>query len=144
MKPLQVTAAQSNSTARSQENLHEKHRSTTNKNLLQINCVGFFPHCLSSGYTTRQCLVGSTTPRRRKIWRGHSLQLLLWALQKLNLPGGWIFPGMGCGLGVGAGEHRNCSPGSETNKIILVKETIKTEGLKAKRENSQGPECPIP
>lgn len=45
VKPLQVTAAHSNSTARSQKNLHEKRRSTADhKNLLQINCcVGFFP-----------------------------------------------------------------------------------------------------
>lgn len=31
---------------------------------------------------------GAHTPRRRGVWRGHSPQLLLWALQKLNLPAG--------------------------------------------------------
>ena len=122
----------------------QKHRSTTNKNLLQIKCVGFFSALFIFRVYNKTMSSGVHNPRRRKIWRGHSLQLLLWALQKLNLPGGWIFPGMRVWPGSGTWEHINCSPGSETKKITLVKETIKTEKLKAKRENSQGPECSIP
>lgn len=65
-------------------------------------------------------------------------------LAKAKSPRGMDLPGNGVWPGSGSWGHRNCSPGSETNQIILVKETIKTEGLKAKRENGQGPECPIP
>lgn len=123
-------------------------RSTEVQLTIKIFCrqtvVWVFPPLFIFRVYKKTMFSGVHTPRRKKIWRGHSPQLLLWALQKLNLPGGWIFPGTGVWLGSGSREHRNCSPGSETNEITLVKETIKTEGLKAKRENSQGPECPIP